>query len=262
LLGEDSVDEFLFSTRRGFCEHYAGSFVFLMRSAGIPARVATGYQGGEINPTGNYLIVRQADAHAWAEVWLPQRGWVRVDPTAAVSPRRVEGGIAAALPAGEPVPMLVRGDYPLLRKLYLNWDALNNGWNQWVLGYNEKKQMELLSRLAGSQISWQDMAIWLMASVGAIVLAISAFMLRGGRQRADALQSAWLQFQRKLARGGILREAHEGPINFGQRAAQKLPLRATAIGAIVARYAQLRYGMTPTRKQIEAFKQQIRTFRL
>lgn len=261
LLGDDSVDEFLFSTRRGFCEHYAGSFVFLMRAAGIPARVATGYQGGEINPVGNYLIVRQADAHAWAEVWLPERGWVRVDPTAAVSPQRVEAGIAAALPAGEPVPMLVRGDFSLLRKLYLNWDALNNGWNQWVLGYNEKRQLELLSRLAGSQVSWQDMAVWLMASVGLIVLAISAAMLRGSRRRVDALQAAWLQFQRKLARNGIARELHEGPLDFGRRAAQQLPFRAAAISAIAARYAQLRYGRPATREQVEGFRQRIRTFR-
>ena len=136
LLGQNPVDDFLFNTRRGFCEHYASSFVYLMRAAGVPARVVTGYQGGEVNPVGNYLIIRQSDAHAWAEVWLAGRGWVRIDPTAAVSPQRIERGISSALPEGNALPMLARMDSTLLRKLYLNWDAINNGWNQWVLGYN------------------------------------------------------------------------------------------------------------------------------
>ena len=112
-LGSNSVDEFLFDTRRGFCEHYASSFTFLMRAGGVPARVVTGYQSGEFNKLGNYLIVRQADAHAWSEVWLPNRGWVRVDPTAAVSPNRIEQGISNALPAGEALPLFLRNPSPL-----------------------------------------------------------------------------------------------------------------------------------------------------
>ncbi|HYN54442.1 MAG TPA: DUF3488 and transglutaminase-like domain-containing protein, partial [Methylotenera sp.] len=135
-LGNEPVDDFLFNTKRGFCEHYASSFVYLMRAAGIPARIVTGYQGGELNPNGNYLIVRQSDAHAWAEVWLEGRGWVRVDPTSAVSPDRIESGIGSALPDSDLLPILSRQDYPILKKLYLNWDAVNNGWNQWVLGYD------------------------------------------------------------------------------------------------------------------------------
>src|ERR1039457_5975328 len=108
LLGRDSVDEFLFGSKSGFCEHYASSFVFLMRAAGVPARVVTGYQGGDINPVDGYMIVRQSDAHAWAEVWLKGRGWVRFDPTAAASPVRVESGIAAAVPATDPLPLIDR----------------------------------------------------------------------------------------------------------------------------------------------------------
>jgi transglutaminase-like putative cysteine protease len=261
LLGADSVDEFLFSSRRGFCEHYAGSFVFLMRSAGVPARVVTGYQGGELNPAGNYLLVRQTEAHAWAEVWLQERGWVRVDPTAAVSPRRVEAGVAAALPAGEPLPLLSRGDFPWLHKLYLNWDALNNGWNQWVLGYNEKKQLELLSRLTGSAVSWQEMAIWLMASVAAIILAISWLMLRGNRRRVDALQAAYLQFERKLARAGVQRQPYEGPLDFGRRVAAQWPAQAALIHAITRTYARLRYGKDAPTRQVEAFIRQVKRFR-
>src|SRR5262245_49059839 len=121
-LGRDSVDEFRFATRRGFCEHYASAFVFLMRAAGVPARVVTGYQGGEINPLGDYMIVRQSEAHAWAEVWLSGQGWVRVDPTAAVSPARIQVGIAAAVSAADPLPISVRGSFQLLNRLHFAWD--------------------------------------------------------------------------------------------------------------------------------------------
>jgi transglutaminase-like putative cysteine protease len=148
-LGEHSVDEFLFDTRQGFCEHFASSFVFLMRSAGVPARVVTGYQGGDTNPVDGYMVVRQADAHAWAEVWLESRGWTRVDPTAAAVPVRVELGITAAAPLG--APLLMRDGLDWLKGLRNNWDAPTNQWEQWVLGYNPDRQLEMLSRLGMKQ---------------------------------------------------------------------------------------------------------------
>ncbi|TSA48531.1 MAG: DUF3488 domain-containing protein [Nitrosomonadales bacterium] len=244
LLRRDAMDEFLFGTRSGFCEHYAGSFVFLMRASGVPARVVTGYQGGEFNPAGNYLLVRQSDAHAWAEVWLEGRGWVRVDPTAAVSPQRVEAGVAAALPASEPLPIfsIAKREYPMLSNVYLLWDYANFGWNQWVLGYNQKRQMELLSRLAGSAVSWQDMAIGLMLAVSAVVLVISLALLRGGRNNIDPAQRLYLRFLRKLARAGVTHPPQEGPLDLAQRAAHALPARAGIIRQICAVYAELRYG--------------------
>ena len=120
----DSVDDFLFNTRRGFCEHFASAFTVLARAAGIPARVVTGYQGGEYNPMGGYLLVRQSDAHAWSEVWLEGRGWVRVDPTAAVAPERVERGLDAAMSrSGEPVPGRFLRQSALLSQMRLAWDA-------------------------------------------------------------------------------------------------------------------------------------------
>lgn len=261
-LGENPIDDFLFNTRRGFCEHYAGSFVYLMRAAGVPARVVTGYQGGEINPAGNYLIVRQSDAHAWAEVWLQDRGWVRVDPTAAVSPLRIESGIADALPTSDALPLLARRDYPLLRQLYLNWDAVNNGWNQWVLGYNQQRQMELLSRLSGSHLSWQDLAIALMASVAGIVLAISYFLLRGKRIKLDPLQRLYGQFLRKLQPAGLRRLRHEGPQDFGRRAAARLPAQAAAITEISDAYARLRYRSDGNIEALAAFKHMVQSFRI
>lgn len=260
VLGQDSIDDFLFTTRSGFCEHYAGSFVFLMRAAGIPARVVTGYQGGEINPTDHYLMVRQADAHAWAEVWLENRGWVRVDPTAAVVPQRVESGVATALPAGEPIAPLMRADLQWLRKMYLRWDAVNNRWNQWVLGYDQQRQMALLSRLAGSQVSWQDMIIGLFATVSGAVLAIAGFMLYR-KKRIDVLQGMYARFQRKLAKAGVSRHPNEGPLDFGKRAAGLLPKQAKAILDITLNYAHLRYGNIKETHQIEALRHQIRNFR-
>jgi transglutaminase-like putative cysteine protease len=260
-LGTNAMDEFLFSTRRGFCEHYAGSFVFLMRAAGVPARVVTGYQGGELNPVGNYLIVRQSDAHAWAEVWLEGRGWVRVDPTAAVAPSRVEMGIAGALPQDEALPLLARRDYPWLRKLYLNWDAVNNGWNQWVLGYNQQRQLELLSRLTGSRLTWQDLALALMTSVAAIVLAISYVLLRGRRQKLEPLQRLYAEFLHKLKSAGLRRLPQEGPQDFGKRAAQRLPAQAAVINEITETYLRLRYRKADP-QTLQELRRKIKSFRL
>jgi transglutaminase-like putative cysteine protease len=261
LLGEDSVDQFLFTTRRGFCEHYAGSFVFLMRAAGVPARVVTGYQGGEFNPAGNYVLVTQADAHAWAEIWLEDRGWVRIDPTAAVSPQRIELSMAAALPAGEPVPIMMRGDYAWLRKLYLNWDALNNHWNQWVLGYNQQRQMELLARLTGSILSWQDMAAALMATAGTLMLTVAAFLLRG-RALRDPLRREWARFQRKLERHGVAPATGEGPLDYARRASGALPAHGAAIRSIAVEYARLRYGAPPEASGLARLTRDIRNFRI
>ena len=160
------MDEFLFETRRGFCEHYASAFVFLMRAAGVPARVVTGYQGGEMNPLGDYLIVRQSEAHAWAEVWLEGQGWRRVDPTAAVSPARVEVGVAAALPRGEPLPLAVRSDLRFLKQLRFTLDAVTNSWNQWVLGYTPDRQLRLMERLGLGKPTWQTLIVLLMCVGG------------------------------------------------------------------------------------------------
>lgn len=241
-LGASSVDGFLFDTRKGFCEHYAGSFVFLMRAMGIPARAVTGYQGGQPNPLGDYLIVRQSDAHAWAEVWLQGRGWVRVDPTAAVAPERVELGIAAALPDAEPLPEMARPQLTWLKRFNLGWDVVNNGWNQWVLGYNQQRQMEFLARLAGSRVDWGDMALWLTGLLAVIVGIIAAFTLRDALPAAGPVQRLWLRFKRKLARAGVAIYPHEGPRDLTQRAARQLPALGARIERIGALYLELRYG--------------------
>ena len=261
LLGANPIDDFLFNTRSGFCEHYASSFTYLMRAAGIPARVVTGYQGGEVNSVGNYLIVRQSDAHAWSEVWLEGRGWTRVDPTAAVSPLRIEFGIAAALPESNALPILSRQDFPLLRKLYLSWDTVNNGWNQWVLGYDQQRQLDLLSRLAGNRLSWQDLTIGMMLAVGVIGLAIGLAMLRGKQIKTDKLQRLYAKFLSKLESAGIKRASHEGPLDFGQRAAARLPHKAQAISQISGLYADLRYGSKGNAHTLERLRNLIKGFK-
>ncbi|MCB5189431.1 DUF3488 and transglutaminase-like domain-containing protein [Methylobacillus arboreus] len=242
LLGIDTIDDFLFNSRRGFCEHYASSFAYLMRAAGIPARVVTGYQGGEINPAGRYLIVRQSDAHAWVEVWLEGQGWVRLDPTAAVAPSRVDSGINSALPDNTLLPILARPDYPWLRKLYLNWDALNNGWNQWVLGYNQQRQIELLARLTGSTVNWQHLILWLTGGLVLIVVLLCLVLFRHKRMKTDPVQQLYRRYLAKLARHGIKASPHEGALSIQQRASTVLPQHVTAIVHITQLYLELRYG--------------------
>jgi transglutaminase-like putative cysteine protease len=245
-LGLHSVDEFLFQTRRGFCEHYASSFAFLMRAAGVPARVVTGYQGGEINPLGGYLIVRQSEAHAWAEVWLEGAGWTRVDPTAAVSPARIEVGIAAAVPRTDPLPLSLRGDYPFLTQLRYTLDSLTNSWNQWVLGYTPERQVRLLSRVGVSSPSWKNLTAMLVAGAGIVLLLLTAMtLLQLRRARLDPVQRAYRAFCRKLARAGLVRGRSEGPLDFAKRAGGARPQAAGAVQEITRLYLALRYGGAP-----------------
>jgi hypothetical protein len=260
LLGEHSVDEFLFDVRSGFCEIYASSFAVLMRAAGIPARIVTGYQGGEINPFGKYLIVRQADAHAWTEVWLAGEGWVRVDPTAAVSPLRIQSGIAAAVPRTDPLPLFVR-DYPWLRQLQFTWDSLANDWNQWVLGYNPERQRWMLSRVGIDEATWRTLAIVLVAATAVIMLALVPLMLRTLKARVnDPVKRAYLRFCGKLGRKGLPRQPAEGPSAYAARLSRLRPDLAPKVGAITRLYVALRYGTGANAAAVREFEQQVRQF--
>jgi protein-glutamine gamma-glutamyltransferase len=259
-LGRHSVDEFLFETRRGFCEHYASAFVFLMRAAGVPARVVTGYQGGEMNPMGDYLLVRQSEAHAWAEVWLRGAGWVRVDPTAAVSPARIQEGLAAAVSQGEPLPLGMRTDFALFKRVRMTLDAVTNSWNQWVLGYTPDRQRRLFSRAGMGAPSWGDLVMLMVAVTSAVVAAIALVTLyRLRSSEADPVQRIYLAFVRKLARRGLTRAAGEGPLDFSRRVAGSDPALAPAVERITRLYLALRYGagapqsVTQLRAMVRAF---------
>ncbi len=262
-LGMNSIDEFLFTTRKGFCEHYAGSFVFLMRAAGIPARVVTGYQGGEYNDLGGYYILRQWDAHAWAEVWLPDSGWVRIDPTAAIAPARIQNGLSAALPDNAALPFLARTQSPFLLRLRFNLDALTNQWNQWVLGYNTERQFAFLTRLGMEDVTWQRLAMNLLAGVALIVGVLALFMLRHLYQRdTDAVQRAYRRFCARLAKRGMVRAAHEGARDFAVRASARFPQQADAIADITARYLALRYEERNDPASLQGFRHAVAAFKL
>ena len=242
IAGENPIDDFLFNTKRGFCEHYATSFVYLMRAAGLPARIVTGYQGGELNPNGNYLIVRQSDAHAWAEVWLENQGWVRVDPTAAVSPARIEQGIGDSILERDELPLMARHDFPLLKKAFLNWDNINNDWNQWVLGYDDKKQLEFLSKLSGEDLSLQDLVISMIATLLTAMAATTFFVLKKTNIKLSPVDKVYAKYLKKLKVIGLQPNVGEGVLDFSNRVVANLPQQESYIIAIATRYNALVYS--------------------
>ncbi|WP_310494190.1 DUF3488 and transglutaminase-like domain-containing protein [Dechloromonas sp.] len=243
LLGLHGIDDFLFETKRGFCEHYAAAFVTLMRAAGIPARVVGGYQGGEFNPLDQYLVVRQSDAHAWAEVWLAGKGWVRVDPTAAVSPSRIETGIADALAFGEPLPMLIQLRADWIRTLRYRWEAINNAWNQSVLGYDPQRQRELLARLGLSDTDWRSLAIALGSTCGLLVAGLMAWALYKRPER-DPVVRLWHKALRQLARRKVDCPPWETPLELARRVREQHPELAEPFQRVVDAYLVARYGST------------------
>lgn len=260
LLGPDVVDEFLFDTKRGFCEHFAASFVFALRAAGVPARVVAGYQGGEVNPVDGYLVVRQYDAHAWAEAWVAGRGWVRIDPTAISAPGRINSNFTAAVPAGEALPFLARSDLAWLKELRYRLDAVTNGWNQWVLGYNPQRQRDLLASLGLNEPDWRSMTAVLSVLCGTVMLGLTGWILRN-RLRVDPALATWRRFTARLARRGIAWQPWEGPLAFAERAAGQIPSHADGIREIAALYARLRYGAAPFPGDLNALKNKVAAFR-
>jgi transglutaminase-like putative cysteine protease len=261
LLGREPIDEFLFGTRAGFCEHFASAFVYLMRAAGVPARVVTGYQGGEVNSVDRIITVRQSDAHAWAEVYLPGRGWMRVDPTAAAIPGRIESGLARAVREGEPVPLLLRPQLEWLRSVRYNWEALAHRWNVMVLGYNPERQRDLMSSLGMRDADWRSLTAAMASALGMFTLLLLAWSLRR-LARPDPVQRAWHAFCRKLGTRGVTRAPHEGPRDYAERAARRLPAAAAAIQAIGALYVGARYGRAASREQIIELQRRVRALHL
>lgn len=263
-LGVNGIDDFLFISRRGFCEHYASTFVFLMRAAGVPARVVTGYQGGERNPLGDYWIVRQRDAHAWAEVWLPDQGWTRVDPTAAVAPDRVEIGLDAALaglPAGERRSGMMSLSTHWLMPLRLTWDLVNNQWNQWILGYNQERQRQFLARLNPFLATWQGMVSGLAAAGGVLLLLMAVLAVpRLARRKPDPVKRLYARYCQRLRQCGIERGVAEGAADFARRAEELRPDLAEPIRRISQLYLALRYG-EPQADTLTEFKRQVSAFR-
>jgi len=257
LLGNQPLDEFLFEARAGFCEHYATSFVYLMRLAGIPSRIVLGYQGGEFNENGGYLIVRQSDAHAWAEVWLPDRGWTRVDPTAAIAPERVELGIDAIRRleqrgmqpgslAGDTMKNIMTLGFTenLLRQTRLAWDNVNLAWFRWTTGYDLRTQLELLGRLGLETPGWLGLVFGMAGGVGLFVVLLMIAMRRAERD-VDPVQTIYKKFEHRIQEAGLKRLPHEGPIDFCKRIATTKPPLAAEVRHITDSYVQLRYNVQP-----------------
>lgn len=263
LESEHPYDEFLFDKKRGFCEHYAGSFALLMRAAGIPSRVVTGYQGGEINPLNRELIVRQADAHAWVEVWIEREGWVRIDPTSAVSPDRIDNGINAALGPIGVIPSIIAADrFGILSNLRFAWDALNSQWNQWVLGYNTDRQRQFLARLGIDAVDWMNLAIWLAAVSFAVAGIVSlALVIRDLPKREAPAVRAWRRFGEKLAKAGLARAPHEGPLDYLARVRAARPDLGEQAEAITQRYVRARYGEGISPPEAQELARLVRDFR-
>ena len=247
LLGEEVVDDFLFNTRRGFCGHYASSFVFLMRAVGIPARVVNGYQGGEVSPITGTVLVHQFDAHSWAEVWLEGKGWVRFDPTAAVAPNRIEFGLEQAMQeegsflSDVPLSPLRYRDVAWLNKLRLRLDAFDYYWASWVLQYKDERQSRVLKQLLGEVSPWR-IALLLMG-VGSLVFALVAWQLLKNSQGAQvsAEEKLYLKLCRRLARLGYPRQTGEGPTDYARRVAEQQPNLKPSINAATRAFITLNY---------------------
>lgn len=259
-LGRHTVDEFLFETKQGFCEHFSAAFVVLMRAAHIPARVVTGYQGGTMNPFDDNVVVRQADAHAWAEVWIDGHGWRRVDPTAAAAPARVQMGLAAAIGDKEALPFMLRPTIPWLADLRLNLEALANYWNQWVIGYNATRQRQLLSQLGMPRATASELTRMLLF-VGAAVLGLLVLLMLRERGPQDPAQRAWLRGCAKLARAGLARQPAEGPLAFAARVSRSRPDLAADITEIARLYVSARYGRGSDAQALRALQQAVRALR-
>ena len=245
-LGRDSVDDFLFKTRAGFCEHYASSFVILMRYLDIPARVVTGYQGGTLNTQDDFYEIKQSDAHAWAEVWLAGKGWTRVDPTAAVAPDRILKNLSATQnPTG--IAGLVNNmmsDSSIVNELRMRWSALNNSWNQWVLNYNETKQSNLFEHLGLKELDWSQ-TLMRVFIVGLILLGLTALPLLKNRQSKPVLDQLYSRLSEKLKRHGLQRFPYEGPQAYLSRIQGSLPSADVLIvQKFIALYTAAKYGHT------------------
>ena len=245
--GSDPVDGFLFETRSGFCEHYAGAMTFVLRAAGIPARVVTGYQGGELNPEGNYVSVRQFDAHAWVEYWQPEKGWQTLDPTFQVAPERIEKGLEAAL-SGEdrfledsPFSPLRFRQLAWLNTLRLGWDSLNYSWQRWVLGYQSRTQFDLLKGWFG-EVRAERLALALIGSGGVLLGGLALWLLKPWRGRPGPQQRQFRRFEQLLLRHGLLRKTAEGPRDFAARAAGQLPAQAELIEEFIRLWEDQQYA--------------------
>lgn len=272
LLGDNSIDEFLFDSREGFCEHYASAFSFLMRAGGIPARVVTGYQGGEFNPYDDTLVVRQYDAHAWSEVWLQGQGWIRVDPTAAVAPQRINLGSQLTFQEDENFlgdvgfSMLRFRNSLLLNDLRLRLEMMDYAWNRWVLNYDRDLQFELFSQLFGTVT--QKKILYTLVGLLLAFVAIAAFFVlkKPARKELRPATALYLHYCDFLAKLGFERNSGETPQNYCSRVAGLQPQWANEMSGITETYVDLAFRSKASdlenADKIKRLQRKIKKFRL
>ena len=266
LLGEDPVDDFLFGSKSGYCEHFTSAFAYLMRAAGIPARVVVGYLGGERNPYGNYLSVKQYHAHAWVEIFLDNQGWIRVDPTALVAPQRVSMGLAESLlPENLPGFLVQTGTGSIrayFRRMAYMWDAINLKWDAWFMEYSRIEQVRLLAG-AFSKVTWRQV-FCMVGLVGFLtgMTVLGWIQFRGHKKNADRdpVKEAYDLFCGKLERVGIHREPAQGPLDFARAAGMVRSELRAPIETISHQYIALRYMENQDKVSHQSFLKTIRKF--
>ncbi|MGR9051365.1 MAG: transglutaminase TgpA family protein [Gammaproteobacteria bacterium] len=266
LMKENPIETFLFDARAGFCGHYASAFVYLMRVAGIPARVVTGYQGGEINKIGEFLEVRQANAHAWAEVWLENKGWARIDPTSAIAPERVEKNIdiAEQIASGNITFVDIDAEsaksLDWLKEARQLWGSMDYSWNRWVINYNPTNQSSFLASLGIETV--RQMVYWLIGIMALIAACLSWMLLRNRPRTSDKLIAHYQRFCAKAAKAGPRRKPGEGAIDYAKRLKHRLPEHSAAIDDITALFVKLRYGRRSNPDDLNKFKRKVDNFRI
>ncbi len=259
LLGAESVDDFLFNTREGFCGHYASAFAVLARAANIPARVVTGYQGGELNPLGNYWLVRQADAHAWVEVWLDD-GWQRFDPTAAVAPERIEWGMDAAIDSGSLGRAESLRSSRLADQLFMSWDAVNAAWNRWVLAFGPDSQSDLLGLAGLPERATRYLIIAMAVLVAVCMLLLAWYQQRLYRPQRSTLSRAYRELCLRTGKAARPRRAEEGPLEYARASADMRPDIGAELAALFGNYVRLRYDGDTSAAADKAFAEAVRRF--
>ncbi len=256
LLNSDPIDDFLFTSKRGFCEHYAGSFALLMRAAEIPTRIVTGYQGGELNEEGNYLIVRQSDAHAWTEVWLDDIGWKRIDPTAAVSPDRIEKSLDAALDGTASFRFQQKNAF--IGKLLFNWDNMQHQWNNWVLNYNQTKQSSFLKNLGLGIKSAADMVIALVVLMVLFTLSYALFSwYRNRPKNLIYYEQLFQQLLHKTRKAGVPIKLSESPSAYAIRLKKEQPSIPHGVLIAINLYVKVKYSALADESLIKQLKHQV-----
>jgi hypothetical protein len=263
-LGSHTADEFIFETREGFCEHYASALAIMLRAAGLPTRVVTGYQGGEFNGIGDYYIVRQMDAHAWTEVWLGERGWVRVDPVSAVAPERIALGSMRSS-AREALGTRALSRLPWLRQALLLWDTVNVRWNEWVIGYGPQLQRSLLQYLGFERPGWRSLLTLAVVATAALLVALALYLgwTSHRHRRGDRAARSFARFTRALEAARVRPQLlGEGPQTYASHAATALPRAAGDITAIVGRYLAARYEPDADGSALADLERRVAQFRV